>query len=174
MPNRSCQIPGCQGRHVAKGYCAKHYQAHRLQKKHDPSRDSALQETAAAVERTCQIPGCQGAYYAKGFCASHYQKNRILSMTTSSSQEVKGAGHSTGITRQLDNLGRIVLPIELRRSLNIEISDSLEIFVDRDMLILRKYSPGCTFCGTITMDSIYFKGRVICQECNRSCNELIK
>ncbi|MCL2322585.1 MAG: AbrB/MazE/SpoVT family DNA-binding domain-containing protein, partial [Oscillospiraceae bacterium] len=50
---------------------------------------------------------------------------------------------STGIVRKVDELGRIVLPIELRRTLNIEIKDALEIYVDGDQIILKKYEPAC-------------------------------
>ena len=48
---------------------------------------------------------------------------------------------STGIVRKVDELGRIVLPIELRRTLNIEQRDSMEIFVDADTIVLKKYEP---------------------------------
>ena len=54
---------------------------------------------------------------------------------------------STGVVRKVDELGRIVLPIELRRTLNIEVKDSLEIFVDGDKIILKPYRPCCVFCG---------------------------
>jgi len=54
---------------------------------------------------------------------------------------------STGIVRKVDELGRIVIPIELRRTLDIEIKDALEIYVDRDQIILKKYEPACLFCG---------------------------
>lgn len=54
---------------------------------------------------------------------------------------------STGIVRKVDELGRIVLPIELRRTLNINEKDSLEIFVDNDRIVLQKYEPACIFCG---------------------------
>jgi len=55
---------------------------------------------------------------------------------------------ATGIVRKVDNLGRIVLPIELRRTLNIETKDSIEIYVDGEDVILKKYEPACTFCGS--------------------------
>ena len=55
---------------------------------------------------------------------------------------------STGIVRKVDELGRVVLPIELRRTLNIDIKDSLEIYVENDSIILRKYEPSCIFCGS--------------------------
>ena len=53
---------------------------------------------------------------------------------------------ATGIVRKVDSLGRIVLPIELRRTLGIGELDPLEIFVDGEKIILRKYEPACTFC----------------------------
>ena len=54
---------------------------------------------------------------------------------------------ATGIVRKVDELGRIVLPIELRRTLNIEIKDPLEIYVDGESIMLKKYQPACVFCG---------------------------
>ena len=57
---------------------------------------------------------------------------------------------STGIVRKVDELGRIVIPIELRRNLDIEEKDSLEIYVEDDHIILKKYSPACSFCETRT------------------------
>jgi transcriptional pleiotropic regulator of transition state genes len=56
---------------------------------------------------------------------------------------------STGITRRVDELGRIVIPKELRRDLNITTKDYLEIFRDEDSIVLRKYSAGCIFCGNM-------------------------
>lgn len=71
---------------------------------------------------------------------------------------------ATGIVRKVDELGRVVLPIELRRTLNIDIKDSLEIYVENDTIILRKYEPACLFCGSST-DVHEFKGKNICNEC---------
>ena len=59
---------------------------------------------------------------------------------------------STGIVRKVDELGRVVLPIELRRNLNIQEKDSLEIFVDDEKIILKKYEPADIFNGS--MDDI--------------------
>ncbi|MBQ9964494.1 MAG: AbrB/MazE/SpoVT family DNA-binding domain-containing protein [Clostridia bacterium] len=73
---------------------------------------------------------------------------------------------STGIVRKLDDLGRIVLPVELRRTLQIEEKDPVEIFVEDDMIILKKYQPSCLFCGD-AKDVISFKGRNICPNCLR-------
>ena len=68
---------------------------------------------------------------------------------------------STGIVRPIDNFGRIVLPKELRSTLKIGEKDSLEIFVEDSMIILKKYEPACMFCGS--MDRITnFKGHNIC------------
>ncbi|HAI20609.1 MAG TPA: AbrB family transcriptional regulator [Clostridiales bacterium UBA8153] len=71
---------------------------------------------------------------------------------------------STGIVRKVDELGRVVLPIELRKTLNIEQKDSLEIYVDGDKIILRKYEPACVFCGN-AYNVEHFKGKNVCQSC---------
>lgn len=65
---------------------------------------------------------------------------------------------STGIVRRVDELGRIVLPIELRRSLNINERDTLEIFVDDEKIILKKYEPADIFTGSMD-DLIEYKGK---------------
>jgi len=71
---------------------------------------------------------------------------------------------ATGIVRKVDTLGRIVLPIELRRTLGIDEKDPLEIFVDGEQIILRKYEPACTFCGNAT-NVKRFSGKIVCGEC---------
>ena len=71
---------------------------------------------------------------------------------------------TTGIVRQMDSLGRIVLPIELRRTLDIGQKDSLEIYVEGDQVILRKYEPTCIFCEN-TRDVVSFKGKNVCPSC---------
>lgn len=77
---------------------------------------------------------------------------------------------STGIVRKVDELGRIVLPIELRRTLGIEEKDRIEIFVDGESIILRKHQPGCIFCDN-AKDIINYKGKNICPDCIRAMNE---
>ena len=69
---------------------------------------------------------------------------------------------STGIVRKVDELGRVVIPIELRRNLDIEVKDALEIFVDGEHIILKKYAPACIFCGQ-AKDVVSFKGKNIAQ-----------
>jgi len=71
---------------------------------------------------------------------------------------------STGIVRKVDELGRVVLPIELRRTLNIAEKDALEIYVDGETVILKKYEPACIFCGNAKNITIY-KNKNICSEC---------
>lgn len=71
---------------------------------------------------------------------------------------------STGVVRKLDELGRIVIPIELRRTMDIAIKDTLEIFVDGDQIILKKYHPACIFCGD-ARDVILYKGKLVCKNC---------
>ena len=77
---------------------------------------------------------------------------------------------STGIVRKVDELGRIVLPIELRRTLGIEEKDCIEIFVDGESIILRKYKPACIFCDN-AKDIINYKGKNICPDCIRAMSE---
>ena len=71
---------------------------------------------------------------------------------------------STGIVRKVDELRRIVLPIELRRTLEIAERDSLEIYVEGSTIILKKYEPACIFCGD-AKDVVNYKGRNICRTC---------
>ena len=71
---------------------------------------------------------------------------------------------STGIVRKVDDLGRVVLPIELRRNLLIEKKDALEIYVEQDTIILKKYEPACIFCGQ-AKGVKNIKGKNICPEC---------
>ena len=71
---------------------------------------------------------------------------------------------STGIVRRVDELGRVVIPIELRRTLGIDEKDALEIYVDHERIILKKYEPACVFCGNAE-DVQNFKGKNVCQEC---------
>lgn len=78
---------------------------------------------------------------------------------------------STGIVRKVDELGRIVLPIELRRTLNIDEKDSLEIYVDGSSVILRKYEPSCVFCGDAG-DVLTYKGKNICRSCLQEMSKL--
>ena len=71
---------------------------------------------------------------------------------------------STGIVRKVDELGRIVLPIELRRTLDIAEKDSLEIYVDEDAIVLRKYEPACIFCGN-AKNIMDYKGKNVSAAC---------
>ena len=71
---------------------------------------------------------------------------------------------STGIVRKVDELGRIVLPIELRRTLDIAERDELEIYLDDDKVVLKKYEPSCIFCGS-SCGLVSYHGRNVCMEC---------
>ncbi len=71
---------------------------------------------------------------------------------------------ATGVVRKVDELGRIVLPIELRRNLDISIKDSLEIYVDGENIILKKYHPCCVFCAEAN-NVISFMGKNVCGRC---------
>lgn len=76
---------------------------------------------------------------------------------------------STGIIRKVDDLGRIVLPIELRRSLDIAVRDELEIYLEGDRIILQKFEPACIFCGS-AHGLVSYHGKNVCQACIRSMN----
>jgi len=71
---------------------------------------------------------------------------------------------STGIVRKVDELGRIVLPIEMRRTLDIAEKDPVEIYVEGESVILRKYQAACVFCGSVK-NIVTFKGRNVCSNC---------
>ena len=77
---------------------------------------------------------------------------------------------STGIVRKVDELGRVVLPIELRRTFGIEERDALEIYVDDDSIILKKYAQACVFCGG-TDDVTAFRGKNVCRKCIKELTE---
>ena len=77
----------------------------------------------------------------------------------------------TGMTRPVDSLGRIVLPSEIRRSMDITTGDLLEIMVEDDHIALRKYEPTCIFCGS-TRDTVHFSGKLICRECLKKIIEM--
>ena len=71
---------------------------------------------------------------------------------------------STGVVRPIDTLGRFVLPKEIRDNMGLQTKDPLEIFVEGDKIILKKYQPSCTFCENAD-EVTYFKGKLICRDC---------
>ena len=70
----------------------------------------------------------------------------------------------TGIIRPIDELGRLVLPMELRRSLDLKPKDGVEIYTEGDKIILKKYSPSCIFCGSKN-ELRDFRGKPVCGDC---------
>ena len=78
---------------------------------------------------------------------------------------------STGITRKVDELGRIVIPMELRNKLDIAERDSLEIFVDGSSILLKKCNSTCTFCGS-DKDLLTFGDKLICSKCKEKIANL--
>ena len=71
---------------------------------------------------------------------------------------------STGVVRKVDELGRIVLPIEIRNVLDIKSKDAIEIFTDNDKIVLQKYQPACIFCNDVD-NIVYFNGKRVCSAC---------
>lgn len=78
----------------------------------------------------------------------------------------------TGIVRKVDELGRIVLPKELRNTLNIKEKDPLEIYVDEGRrIVLKKYEPACIFCGSMN-DIVSYKGYNVCHDCQKKLEKM--
>ena len=86
--------------------------------------------------------------------------------------EVRVMTKATGIVRKVDELGRIVIPMELRRTMGIEVSDSMEIYVDGEKIILKQYNPACVFCGNAD-ELEYFRGKKICVQCLNEMQSVI-
>jgi len=78
---------------------------------------------------------------------------------------------ATGIVRKVDVLGRIVLPIELRKNLDIEKEDPIEIYVDGDYILLKKYEPACIFCGN-AKDVKRVRDKNVCADCLKEIQAL--
>jgi transcriptional pleiotropic regulator of transition state genes len=73
---------------------------------------------------------------------------------------------SVGMVRELDRMGRIVIPKEIRKQLETDTGTPLSFFVDESMIVLKKYQPGCVFCGEIE-DGIRIHGKPVCNRCRR-------
>ena len=79
---------------------------------------------------------------------------------------------STGIVRRVDELGRIVLPMELRKCMDINIKDPLEIFTEGEFILIKKYQPACIFCNEAT-DVVNYNNKNICRGCLEEINKRI-
>ncbi len=77
---------------------------------------------------------------------------------------------TTGVLRKIDGLGRVVIPMEIRNKLEISQNDPLEIHVEGNTIVLRKYEPDCTFCGS-SKNVIEFKGKNVCEKCRKELNK---
>ena len=78
---------------------------------------------------------------------------------------------STGSVRRVDELGRVVLPIELRNKFGITEKDPMEIYVDGSSIILKKYEPNCIFCGN-SKKLVDYQGKMICEKCAEKISKL--
>lgn len=78
---------------------------------------------------------------------------------------------ATGIIRRVDELGRVVIPIEIRNQFNIVEKDPIEIYVDDSTIVLKKYEPNCIFCGN-TENLIEYKDKLVCDNCSKHLNNL--
>lgn len=80
---------------------------------------------------------------------------------------------STGIVRKVDELGRVVIPIEIRNKFDIAEKDPIEIYVEGSSIILKKFEPNCVFCGN-SKNLVEYKDKLICSKCAESINVLVK
>ena len=80
---------------------------------------------------------------------------------------------STGIVRKMDELGRIVIPMELRKVLGIAEKDPIEIYIDGSSVILKKYEPSCIFCNN-TKSLTHYKDKLVCNKCVNKLSDMIK
>lgn len=80
---------------------------------------------------------------------------------------------ATGIVRRVDELGRVVIPKEMRRQLNIEEKDPIEITCDGSSIILQKYENRCIFCGAVK-PSIRYNGKLVCKKCLKGLNHSVE
>lgn len=81
---------------------------------------------------------------------------------------------ATGMVRPVDNLGRVVIPREIRKQFDVANGvDSFEIFVDDDKIVLRKYQPSCIFCGNLS-ETFTYNGHIVCKTCAEKMTELAK
>lgn len=78
---------------------------------------------------------------------------------------------STGIVRKVDELGRVVIPIEIRNKFDIKEKDPIEIYVEGSTIILKKFEPNCIFCGN-SKDLVEYKDKLICSKCSKKIAEL--
>ncbi len=78
---------------------------------------------------------------------------------------------STGIIRRMDELGRVVIPIEIRNQFNIAEKDPIEIYVDGSSIILKKFEPNCIFCGN-TKNLLEYHDKLICRDCSKKIGDL--
>jgi transcriptional pleiotropic regulator of transition state genes len=77
---------------------------------------------------------------------------------------------STGIVRKIDDLGRVVIPKELRKTMDLDSKDSLEIYVENDSIIFSKYESGCIFCNELS-NTFEYEGKTICKSCLEDMGE---
>ena len=78
---------------------------------------------------------------------------------------------STGIIRRVDELGRVVIPIEIRKQFNIVEKDPIEIYVEGSSIVLKKFEPNCIFCGN-TKDLLTYNDKLVCNKCAKIIGNL--
>ena len=80
---------------------------------------------------------------------------------------------ATGIVRKVDEIGRVVITKELRNKFDIKVKDPIEIFVDSNTIVLKKYEPNCVFCGN-TKELVSYNDKLVCEKCIEKLNNKVK
>ncbi|MFW6016571.1 MAG: AbrB/MazE/SpoVT family DNA-binding domain-containing protein [bacterium] len=76
--------------------------------------------------------------------------------------------NAAGEVRKVDELGRVVIPKDIRTDMDFKKRDPIEIFIDQDKIVFQKYYPACTFCGEKEKDEndrLEFSGKIVCRSC---------
>lgn len=124
----------------------------------------------------CILNGRDGTIFLQGFGRENktLEKTGKTGLSECNEKGEEQTMKSTGIVRGVDGLGRIVLPKELRNSMKLNNDAKLEIFVDGDEIILKKYRPtgSCDFCGEVDDDAVQYAGYCICSECRKKIGAL--
>lgn len=80
---------------------------------------------------------------------------------------------ATGLVRKIDDLGRVVIPAEIRRIMGIDEKNPIEIYIEFDKIVLKKYEPTCTFCAATNEVQIYH-GKQVCRKCAEELSAMVK
>ncbi|MGX5183789.1 AbrB/MazE/SpoVT family DNA-binding domain-containing protein [Streptomyces avermitilis] len=153
MNRRGCEEPECAHVYYAKNKCLKHYHKARNEEL-KKTRDELVAQAKASQAHLRDFPTKTNVTGSIALETDREKKYKL--------SEIRG--NSLGIVRPMDSLGRITLPMEIRKKFELHTPNAVEFYIDGNTLILKKYAPGCLLCGNMQETRI-FKNQVICLEC---------